>query len=29
LKALRAIDVSEAERAAIMGGNAARVYRLP
>ena len=29
LRALRAIDVSEAERAAIMGGNAARVYRLP
>jgi len=28
-KALRAIDVSVADRAAILGGNAARLYRLP
>ena len=29
LKALQAIDVSDVDRAAILGGNAARLYRLP
>ena len=29
MRALQAIDVSDTDRAAILGGNAARVYRLP
>lgn len=29
MKALRAINVPETDRAAILGGNAARLYKLP